>query len=237
MSHYDKVNFAKIVKESNNLSDICRNLGIVNTSGNRNTIKKYIEEYGLNTDHFKIVSKPGLKRELSEILVENSTYNHTSNLKNRLYKEGLKERTCEMEGCGQGEMWLGKKISLILDHINGVNDDNRLENLRIVCPNCNATLDTHCGRNIHKKYKHFVEKSGIVLEKKIKKCGCGEIIDNRAKICKKCYSIKARKVKNRPNLETLLEDVANLGYVGTGKKYGVSDNSIRKWIKKYEKNV
>jgi hypothetical protein len=45
----------------------------------------------------------------------------------------------------QGEEWVGKKMSLILDHINGVNNDNRIEN-RIVCPNCNATLDTHCGK-------------------------------------------------------------------------------------------
>src|SRR3954465_13602552 len=39
-------------------------------------------------------------------------------------------------------------MSLILDPVNGVHDDNRLENLRIVCANCNATLDTHCGRNV-----------------------------------------------------------------------------------------
>src|ERR671918_632900 len=47
-----------------------------------------------------------------------------------------------------GELWRGRRMGLILDHINGVRDDNRLENLRIVCPNCAATLDTHCGRNL-----------------------------------------------------------------------------------------
>ena len=52
-------------------------------------------------------------------------------------------RVCEL--CGQGEEWRGRQMALILDHINGVADDNRLENLRIVCPNCAATLDTHCG--------------------------------------------------------------------------------------------
>ena len=63
-------------------------------------------------------------------------------MKNRLYDEGLKERKCEL--CGQDENWYGKKMSLILDHINGVNNDSRIENLRILCPNCNATLPTHC---------------------------------------------------------------------------------------------
>jgi hypothetical protein len=59
-------------------------------------------------------------------------------------EEGYKERACDM--CGQGEIWPGRQLSLILDHVNGVRDDNRLDNLRILCPNCAATLDTHCGR-------------------------------------------------------------------------------------------
>jgi ribosomal protein S27AE len=65
-------------------------------------------------------------------------------LKERLFNEGLKDRQCEQ--CGQGELWRGRSMSLILDHINGIPDDNRIENLQIVCPNCAATLDTHCGR-------------------------------------------------------------------------------------------
>jgi hypothetical protein len=81
---------------------------------------------------------------LSWCWTENSTFSRRT-LKQRLYREGLKQRLCEL--CGQGEDWHGRHMSLILDHINGVADDNRLENLRIVCPNCAATLDTHCGRN------------------------------------------------------------------------------------------
>ena len=108
-------------------------------------------------------------------------------------------------------------MSLILDHINGINSDHRLENLRIVCPNCNATLSTHGGKNIINKPK--------VVRVKTKK----EI--NRMNI-----SESQRRVK-RPPYEQLQNEIKELGFTGTGKKYGVSDNAIRKWIKFYEKHT
>jgi hypothetical protein len=81
---------------------------------------------------------------LDEILVVNSTYTSTATLRRRLIKAGLKEARCE--SCGISE-WQGQPLPLALDHINGVHTDNRLENLRILCPNCHALPDTWCVRN------------------------------------------------------------------------------------------
>lgn len=59
-------------------------------------------------------------------------------------KDGLLEKRCSI--CGLTD-WLRKPISLVMDHINGVNNDHRLENLRFLCPNCNSQQDTFAGRN------------------------------------------------------------------------------------------
>jgi hypothetical protein len=223
---YSKEILKKVVNSSNNFSEVTRKLGLKPFYGNRMTVKKYITLFNIDTKHFRLCSYGNSKKrnkvELSEILVENSTYIYTTNLKDKLYSEGFKERVCEL--CGQDEIWNGKKISLILDHINGVNTDNRIENLRIVCPNCNATLPTHGGRNV----KH--------AEKIKNNCECGKEISGDNKVCPTCSQIKQRKVQ-RPDYLTLIQDIENLGYRGTGTKYGVSDNSIRKWKKYYEKHL
>src|SRR5215203_1142759 len=96
------------------------------------------------------ITQPPLRRPsrrqptpLETILVAGSTYSR-GHLKERLFAAGVTHRRCE--SCGQDERWRGRRMALILDHVNGVADDHRLENLRILCPNCAATLETHCGR-------------------------------------------------------------------------------------------
>lgn len=211
----------KIIKESRTHSETLKKLGLRAAGGNFKTLKKNIEKYELDITHFDSanVRKEKLeyyrtlfiKKNLSECLIENSTYSR-GHLKKRLYSEGLKEKKCEL--CGQDEIWNGGKMSLILDHINGIWNDNRIENLRIVCPNCNATLDTHCGKQ-KGKYKRDEYRKKI-NENKIQ------------------HYLSKRKVE-RPEYQVLIKEIDEIGYSATGRKYGVSDNAIRKWIKTYEK--
>ncbi len=129
-------------------------------------------------------------------------------------------------------MWRGRRMALILDHINGRSDDNRVENLRIVCPNCAATLDTHCGR-----------KNGHPA----RECArCGKpftATDSRQRYCSRYCGARwdrngvprpgARKAQ-RPPYEQLVHEIDESSYLAVGRKYGVSDNAIRKWVRQYE---
>jgi len=216
--NYNKEELKKIIKESFCFNEVFEKLGKAGSGSGLRYMKRYINENHIDTSHFAPYKNNSNKKiPLSAILVEYSTYN-TTNLKNRLYQENIKFRKCEL--CGQGEKWRGSKISLILDHINGNRNDHRIGNLQIVCPNCNATLPTHCkGNRIKSKKKYY--------------CSCGSIIHSGSKMCMKCSQVSQRKVK-RPSREILLNNIEKLGFSKTGKKYGVTSNTIRKWCTGFE---
>lgn len=146
MVKYTKEELTSAISSSFSIAEVCRKLGIAPYGGNYRTIHKLIKEYSIDTSHFtgqgwnKGLKKPiKIAKPINEILIEYSTYSSTK-LKNRLFKEKLKEEKCEM--CGITE-WNGKPISLELHHINGNPTDNRIENLQILCPNCHSQTDTY----------------------------------------------------------------------------------------------
>jgi hypothetical protein len=214
-------------------SEALRKLRLRAAGGNHRTIQKYARIWGIPTAHFdaneaRAQATRGRALPLDQILVAGSTYSR-GHLKARLYASGLKERRCEL--CGQDEEWNGRTMALILDHVNGVATDNRIENLRIVCANCAATLPTHCGRNI-----------ALLEPRECRRCGTEfRARESRQYYCSKHCGLRSRRGSHeprpstrkveRPPVERLLCEIEELGYVGVGRKYGVSDNAIRKWLR------
>lgn len=235
----------KAIAESRSWAQSLRRLGYCHTGANPETLKKWAKVWEIEAGHFDsaAVSNEALRRSnqkvpLDAVLVKGSTYNR-SHLKRRLYEEGLKDPVCEL--CAQEEVWRGKRMSLILDHINGDRTDNRLENLRIVCPNCAATLDTHCGGN----------KKGTPKLPAFRACAsCGTRFSPKYwdhRYCSRKCGTKARsrigvprpskRKVERPPHEQLLQEVLEMGYRAVGRKYGVSDTAVRKWLRQYEREV
>src|ERR1700749_4529556 len=102
-----------------------RALGYEVKGANYRTVQRWARIWGISTDHFDPNGARGRANSrravpLEEVMVENSTYRR-GQLKDRLFAEGLKQRICEM--CGQGKLWHGRRMSLVLDHINGVSND------------------------------------------------------------------------------------------------------------------
>lgn len=138
-------------KKSTSIRQILKKLGLKEAGGNYAQITKYLHFYEIDTAHFKGkawnkglrgIGKPLLS--LDRILIKES-YFQSYKLKKRLLKAGLKNELCEE--CGWSKRSPDGRIPLELDHINGNSHDNRLENLRILCPNCHSLKPTHRGRN------------------------------------------------------------------------------------------
>ena len=143
------------VKTSKSYRQVLHKLGLKEAGGNYQQVKKYIKEYGFDMSHFtgkvwnkglRGIGKPRLP--LESILVKNSDY-QSFKLKKRLFTAGIKKQECEE--CGWAKRNSDGYLPLELDHINGDHRDNRLENLRVLCPNCHSLKPNHRGRNIGKK--------------------------------------------------------------------------------------
>jgi Zn finger protein HypA/HybF involved in hydrogenase expression len=145
-----------LVKNSLAVTQVLEKLGLRRSGSTLTRLGKYIKELGIDTSHFL---GPGLNCgenhkggnppvPLDQLLTADSKYSRHC-VKGRLIKEKILIEKCAL--CGQLPEWQGKKLVFVLDHINGTNNDHRLENLRFLCPNCNSQTDTFTGRNVRLK--------------------------------------------------------------------------------------
>ena len=145
------------VKNCFSYRQVLSKLGLREAGGNYEQVKKYISENQLDIKHFKgrgwNAGMHGIGRPhiaLEKILIKGS-YFQSYKLKQRLFTAGLKPKSCEQ--CGWAERTDSGHLPLELDHINSDRHDNRLENLRVLCPNCHSLTPNHRGRSL-KGTKH-----------------------------------------------------------------------------------
>lgn len=150
-----KDDMQKLVDTSSSISEILRKMGYKNIEGNHRTLKDRLEYDSIDIENLKkrgVEEKLKRMRNLSDsntnsddaIFIENSNYNRF-HLKNRIINKKLIEYKCR--DCGNEGSWNGNKLSLHLEHINGIGNDNRIENLCFLCPNCHSQTPTYGGKS------------------------------------------------------------------------------------------
>lgn len=229
----DRETLAAAVESSNTFKETLEKIGIEVLVGHYyKSLEKRCREEGIDFDSLRLRSQDTHRKRVSilteahripldELLQADSPYERHI-VKNAILKNKVIENKCGK--CGLFGEWQGEPISLVLDHINGINNDHRIENLRFLCPNCHSQTKTFAGRN--KKVASYAQPPEQHY------CSCGKPISNNTKngLCVECWRITQRKVE-RPDKETLTNLLAHNSYCAVARMYSVTDNAIRKWMK------
>lgn len=208
------------VIESVNFTEVLEKIKIPTQGNNSKTLRALLDYNNIDYSHFTGRARFYNTKYLSAAEYFNNNKKISSwALKQKLLKEGLIENKCFV--CG-ATCWLGKPLTLQLHHIDGNHSNNSLDNLQLLCPNCHSQTDNYCGSANIEHTKYYCKE-------------CNKQITRGAIYCSVCASKHRRKVKSRPDIKTLIEDFKKLkSFVKVGKKYGVSDNAVRKWCNEYK---
>ena len=243
--HYRKYTDKQVgeaIKTSFSWRETAFKLGLNGDGGSNNkTLKKIASKHSFDFSHFKgcgwNLGKDAVNAIPLKDLLKKNTIVATGCLKKKLLKKGILKNKCSI--CGQPPIWKNKPLVLELDHIDGDRLNNELSNLRIICGHCHSQTPTFRGRKLKTKknktqkiLKPKKKKNNKTLKCKI--CNSPTHKSSKHIMCRKCYLLRPTnsKVKNRPTTTQLLKEIKDLGYTGTGRKYNVSDNCIRKWSNK-----
>lgn len=181
----------KLVKECYSIADFCRKVGWQPRGDNYKIFHKYVKQYNLDTSHFT-----GKRTNLGNLLnvgiskeefFKKDKLIKASDIRKKIFKEGLKENKCEI--CGLKE-WLNKPIKLQIHHIDGDHLNNELDNIQLLCPNCHSQTDNYAGKKNKKgncthtykrERKHKCNVCGKSLNRKPKTGMCIECLRNSFK--------------------------------------------------------
>lgn len=259
----DKEKLKQVIKKSITQIDVIKKLGLSHTSsGNYQTLLKYIKIYNIDISHFegKQVAYVKLKNTQNKIHLSNddffsiNTHRKTASSKKRILKFNLKENKCEE--CGLPPIWNGKKLVLQLDHINQITTDNRLENLRFLCPNCHTQTSTY-GRS---KQKSLIKEFNVEIFQKYREMPSKESIIEKIKIngrkktkkelnmshkmftllCKH-YEINLDEIYQQnvkkimwPHKTIIQKEILEKPLIQVCKNYNCTDNAVRRFIVKHQ---
>lgn len=216
-----------LLNTSNSLKEVLKKLKMDEGCGNHRPLNQRIREDELcldvlNRNRKIYLSQKRCKKKIpnDKIFIRGSLYNNRQSIKKRMQEDYNIEYKCKK--CNIGDTYNGHPIVLQLDHINGINNDNRINNLRFLCPNCHSQTDTFSGKG-HRK------------PQKIHKCpNCNNNFKGYGKICKTCSNLTKNKQKiNWPSADELKEMVWQYPTLQLSKKLGVSDVAISNQCKKY----
>lgn len=239
---YTKELLEGVVQNSKSYAETFRKLDLnVKNATKSRYIKQLIDFYEISISHFINNSTRNLNVETSEnvrkvfekirwsdeeVFVKNSPLRNGGRIKQRLLKMGWQEICAE---CGLEPEWNDKPLVLQLDHINGFSNDNRLENLRFLCPNCHTQTETYSNKRMRLLDTLCVD--------------CGKVINRGCKRCRNCAAKERMSPDNKtkflnkntkiswPPDDELWKMVEEKPFTTVAKELGVSDNAIRKRLK------